>query len=84
MEIAMSKIEDYLAKEFVCQHCHTQGAHVERLSMSGTGISRFMDIQPYRYAFVSCHNCGYTEVFNLKMLENKDDVGLFLDVLFSG
>ncbi|MEJ2747392.1 MAG: zinc ribbon domain-containing protein [Anaerolineae bacterium] len=80
----MSKIEDYLAQEFICQHCKQQGAHVERLSMSGTGISRFMDIQPYRYAFVSCQNCGYTEVFNLRMLEDKDDVGLFLDVLFSG
>ena len=79
----MSKIEDYLAKEFVCQHCHQQGASVERLSMSGTGISRFMDIQPYRYAFVSCNNCGYTEVFNLRMLDGKDDVGLFLDILFS-
>jgi hypothetical protein len=52
--------------------------------VSGTGFSRFMDIQPYRYAFVSCHNCGYTEVFNLRMLEKKDDVVLFLDVLFSG
>lgn len=79
----MSKIEDHLAQEFVCQHCKHQGARVERLSMSGTGISRFMDIQPYRYAFVSCNNCGYTEVFNLRMLESKDDVGLFLDILFS-
>lgn len=79
----MSKIEDHLAKEFVCQHCKQQGAHVERLSMSGTGFSRLLEIQPYRYAFVSCHNCGYTEVFNLKMLEGKDNVGTFLDILFS-
>ncbi len=77
------KAEQVLAKEFVCRHCSTQGAHVERLSMSGTGISRLLEIQPYRYAFVSCTNCGYTEVFNLKMLEGKDDLGMFLDVLFS-
>ena len=82
----MSKgnIEKILADEFVCSHCKTAGAHVERLSMSGTGISRLLDIQPYRYVFASCTNCGYTEVFNLKMLEEKDDLGLFLDVLFSG
>ncbi len=80
----MAKIEDLLAQEFICAHCKEHGAHVERLSMSGTGFSRFMDIQPYRYAFVSCNNCGYTEVFNLKMLEKKDDLSLFLDVLFSG
>jgi hypothetical protein len=84
LEGIMSKIVDLLAEEFVCQHCKQHGAHVERVSMSGTGISRLFDIQPYRYVFVSCHNCGYTEVFNLKMLEGKDDVGVFLDVLFSG
>jgi predicted nucleic-acid-binding Zn-ribbon protein len=77
-------VENLLAEEFICQRCKSAGAHVERLSMSGTGISRFFDIQPYRYAFVSCTNCGYTEIFNLRMLESKDDPGLFLDVLFSG
>ena len=82
--VAKGEVEKLLGQEFICAHCKSPGAHVERLSMSGTGISRFMDIQPYRYAFVSCNNCGYTEVFNLRMLEGKDDLGTFLDVLFSG
>jgi hypothetical protein len=50
--------------------------------MSGTGISRLFEIQPYRYAFASCHNCGYTEIYNLATLEGKDDVGDLLDILF--
>lgn len=79
----MSKTEDLLAREFVCSRCNQQGAHVERLSMSGTGISRLFEVQPYRYAFVSCQNCGYTEVFNLRMLEGKDDLGTFIDILFA-
>ncbi len=80
----MSKqIEDMLAEQFSCRHCHGHGAHVERLSMSGTGLSRLFEVQPYRYAFVSCKNCGYTEIFNLRMLQGKDDVGLFLDILFA-
>lgn len=81
--MAKGRVENILAAEFVCAHCKNQGAHVERLSMSGTGLSRLMEIQPYRYAFVSCDNCGYTEVFNLRMLEGKDDLGTFLDILFS-
>ena len=81
--MAKGSVEDALSEQFICSHCKGYGAHVERLSMSGTGFSRFMDIQPYRYAFVSCRNCGYTEVFNLKMLEEKDDVGMFLDILIS-
>ena len=80
----MGQAEDLLAREFVCKRCRQIGAHVERLAMSGTGFSRFFDIQPYRYAFVSCNNCGYTEIFNLKMLEGKDDLGTFIDILFSG
>lgn len=82
--MSKGRAEDLLAQEFICQHCKSAGADVERLTMSGTGISRFLDIQPYRYAFVSCRNCGFTEVFNLKMLEGKDDLGTFIDVLFSG
>jgi len=79
----MSKADQLLAQEFVCQHCGHHGAHVERLAMSGTGFSRFLEIQRYRYAFVSCTNCGYTEVFNLRMLEGKDNLGAFLEVLFA-
>ena len=78
-----SKAEQLLAKEFVCTHCGGQGADVENLAMSGTGISRFLEVQPYRYAFVSCTNCGFTEVYNLKTLNGKDDLGTFLEILFS-
>ena len=80
----MSSVEETLATEFVCARCHNKGGQVEKLALSGTGLSRFMDLQPYLYAFVSCANCGYTEVFNLKTLEGKDDLGTFLDLLFAG
>ena len=76
-------IDEALAQEFVCDRCGEQGAHVERLSMSGTGLSRLFEVQAYRYAFVSCDNCGYTEVYDLRTLEGKDDLGTFLEVLFA-
>ena len=79
----MSKVIDVLAKEFVCSKCSNHGAAVEKLAMSGTGISRFLEIQPYRFAFASCKNCGYTEVYNLKTLEGKDDLGTLFDILFA-
>jgi uncharacterized protein len=81
--MAKAKVDELLAREFVCSHCGQSGAHVERLNMAGSGLSRLLEIQPYRYAFVSCLNCGFTEVFNLKVLEGKDDLGMFLDVLFA-
>jgi predicted nucleic-acid-binding Zn-ribbon protein len=72
-----------LAEAFSCPRCDNRGAHVERLSMSGTGLSRLFEVQQYRYAFVSCTNCGYTEVYNLTTLEGSDDLGTLLEILFS-
>ena len=79
----MARADDLLAKEFVCARCDHRGGRVERLAMSGTGVSRFLEIQHHRYAFVSCINCGYTEVYNLRTLEGKDDLGTFLEILFA-
>ncbi len=79
----MARADDLLTQEFICPRCDNRGAHVERLAMSGTGLSRFLEIQPHRYAFVSCNNCGYTEVYNLKTLEGKDNLGTFLEILFA-
>ncbi len=77
-----AEVDQLLAQQFTCPRCKQTGAHVERLAMSGTGLSRMLEIQAHRYAFVSCTNCGYTEVYNLRMLEGKDDLGTFLEVLF--
>jgi predicted nucleic-acid-binding Zn-ribbon protein len=82
-EVMMATIEERLSEAFQCPKCDHSGAHVERLAMSGTGISRLFEVQPYRYAFTSCLNCGYTEIYNLKTLEGKDDLGTFLEILFA-
>lgn len=79
----MARVDDLLADKFVCPRCANHGGHAERLSMSGTGLSRLLEIQAHRYSFVSCTNCGYTEVYNLRILEGKDDLGTFLEILFS-
>jgi len=79
----MASVEQQLCEAFVCAKCRHHGGHVERLAMSGTGLSRLFEIQPYRYAYVSCMNCGYTEVYNLKTLEGKDNLGTILEILFA-
>ncbi len=79
----MPHVEEQLGAAFVCPKCKSPGAHVERLAMSGTGISRLFEVQPYRYAFVSCQHCSYTEVYNLRTLEGRDDLGEILEILFA-
>lgn len=79
----MSKLDRRLADAFVCSKCGEQGARVERLAMSGTGLSRLFEVQHHRYAFVSCRNCGYTEVYNLRTLAGRDNIGTLLEILFA-
>lgn len=79
----MASVEQKLAEAFVCAKCHNHGGHAEQLAMSGTGLSRLFEVQPYRYAFVSCINCGYTEVYNLSTLAGKDNLGTILEILFA-
>ena len=80
----MRKIDDQLASVFRCSKCKETGGHVERLSMAGTGLTRLLDIQPYKYLFVSCNNCGYTETYSAKILEGKEDTAMdIFDILFA-
>lgn len=76
-------IDRTMAEKFVCPKCEHHGADVDRLAMSGTGLSRLFEVQHHRFMFVSCQNCGYTEVYNLKTLEGKDDLGTLVDILFA-
>jgi predicted nucleic-acid-binding Zn-ribbon protein len=59
------ELEERLAQAFVCTRCKHKGAHVQRLSLIGAGVAL------YRYAFVSCTSCGYTDVYNLQVLEGN-------------
>jgi hypothetical protein len=76
-------VDRVLEEKFACPKCEHRGGHAKRLSMAGTGLSRLFDVQPHRYIFVSCDNCGYTEVYDLDILDEKDDIGKFADILFA-
>lgn len=80
----MSNLETQISAAFVCEKCSHQKANIEKLAMSGTGLSRFLEIQLHRYVFISCLQCGHTEVFNLRVLEGSDNFGTLLDIIFSG
>lgn len=79
----MAKLEDQILSAFRCAKCEGRSAHIEELALSGTGISRLFEVQPYRYAFISCTNCGFTEIYNLETLRGKDDLGTLLEILFA-
>ena len=79
----MKDIEKEIESRFVCAKSHSNGATVKSLAMTGTGISKLLDIQHNRYTFASCNNCGYTEAYNLDILKgSKDRAGNILDIIF--
>lgn len=70
-------------KRFKCAKCQGTDAKVKELAMTGTGLSKLFDIQHNHYFFVSCTNCGYTEVFDPEILAGKQGVlGTILDIFF--
>ena len=65
-------------KKFSCAKCKTSNYVTGELRTTGSGITRFLNLQNQRYQTISCANCGYTELYK------KDGGGLggnILDIL---
>lgn len=75
-------IDDKLAQRFKCARCNQRGAEVTRFAATGTGLSRLFDLQHNKFIAVSCRHCGYTELYNPKILEGDGVAGNVLDLLF--
>lgn len=64
------------AEETGCPKCGHTETEVDDISTTGTGLSKFFDIQNRRFRVVSCTNCGYAELY--KGGQTSDMVDLFL------
>lgn len=46
-----------------CPKCgHTETA-VDEIATTGSGLSKFFDIQNRKFQVISCTNCGYSELY---------------------
>ena len=62
-----------LGTQFVCTKCGNHGAYVEKLTIGG------MWSRSGQYAAASCQNCGYTELYNLKVLTGRQNRNKFIE-----
>lgn len=76
------KMEDQLAARFVCAKCQKTGGNTRRIAATGTGFSKMFDIQHNQFVTVSCTYCGYTEIYDPRVLEGSRKLGTILDVIF--
>ncbi|WP_163714076.1 zinc ribbon domain-containing protein [Mangrovibacterium lignilyticum] len=55
-----------MKKAYQCIKCGNKKAEIDQIGMTGTGFTRFFNIQNRIYTSVSCSNCGYTELYKGK------------------
>ena len=50
---------------YSCVKCKGTEHRDGELRTTGSGLSRFLNIQNQKYATVACKECGYTELYRL-------------------
>ena len=50
---------------FECAKCDSHEFETGQLRTTGSGLSRFFNIQNQKYTTISCTKCGYTELYKL-------------------
>ena len=66
------------SQQFKCQKCSDTNFTTGEIRTTGSGISRFLNLQNQKFATVSCDSCGYTEIYRL---DSRGLGGNILDIL---
>ena len=67
-----------MQKEYKCPKCGCTSYEKDTISTTGSGLSKFIDVQNRKFTAISCTNCKYTEFYK------GNDMGVlsqFLDFL---
>lgn len=64
--------------EYGCPKCGHDETEVGGIATTGSGLSRFFDIQTNKFQVVSCTNCGYSELYRDVSDRSSDIVDVFL------
>ena len=62
-------------QRFECLKCRSTEDRAGEIRTTGSGLSRFLNLQNQKFETVSCSNCGFTEIYRM------DGNGLFGNVL---
>ena len=62
-------------RRFECLKCKSTEYQAGEIRTTGSGLSRFLNLQNQKFETVSCLNCGFTEIYRM------DGNGLFGNVL---
>ncbi len=61
-----------------CPKCGNTEFDEKEVRMTGSGLSRFFDVQTERFDAASCRECGYTEFYSKQRSKKGDVLDFFL------
>jgi hypothetical protein len=59
-----------------CPKCGHTETEMDSIATSGTGLSKFFDVQNRSFTVVTCTNCGYSELYRRSSSGNLADLFL--------
>jgi len=65
-------------RSYSCEKCKSIECRTGEIRTTGSGVSRFLNLQNQKYSTVSCSQCGYTELYRM---DGSGKLGNILDVL---
>ena len=53
-------------RNWKCPKCENRSFETDTIATTGSGFSRFFDLQNRKFATLSCIRCGYTELYQMR------------------
>ena len=65
-------------RDFKCGKCANQTYETGEIRTTGSGLSRFFDVQNQKFSHITCESCGFTEFFKRRAGKAGNILDLFL------
>ncbi len=62
--------------EHGCPKCGHEETEVDEISTTGSGLSKYFDVQNRSFTVISCTSCGYSELYKGQSSGNAVDIFL--------
>ena len=63
---------------FFCTKCGGTTCEMGEIRTTGSGISRFLNLQNQKFGFMACEACGCSEFYRM---DDKEGLGMVFDIL---
>ena len=51
---------------YICTKCKSHEFETGEIRTTGSGLSRFFNLQNQKFQTISCVKCGYTDIYRMK------------------